>query len=283
MENKKSRCEVCGKILNNRSYHCNNMIVCRKHYTQFIVHNKFLDNTQYYTCEICGRQLGSICYCNGKRVCSKHYSQYRTYGKFLDNNPRTQFDPNEIIIKKNKAIMNLYDASCNICGQTKINIEDIDIVSKYKWCMTNCNGKNYVISYKKNKLIYLHRYIMGVNKKSKVVDHINGDTLDNRKKNLRITTMNMNIKNTNASGVYYDNKNGVFYSQIMCNKIRYILGRYADVNEAIYVRWYAEKLLFGEFQHNKKEPTGISNSNKSKLQNHVNYIINKTNNRFNIN
>lgn len=56
-----------------------------------------------------------------------------------------------------------------------------------------CNDKFYLIRDDKQ---YLHRLIMGFIPKDLVVDHINGDTLDNQKSNLRLVSRSLNSKNT---------------------------------------------------------------------------------------
>lgn len=48
--------------------------------------------------------------------------------------------------------------------------------------------------YTKYERIYLHRYVMGA-KRGEHVDHISGDTLDNRRENLRICTNQQNSWN----------------------------------------------------------------------------------------
>ena len=62
------------------------------------------------------------------------------------------------------------------------------------------DGKN------KSKCILLHSMIMGVEKNT-IVDHINHNPLDNRKKNLRIASSSNNC--TNRKGANSNNKTGV--------------------------------------------------------------------------
>ena len=69
-------------------------------------------------------------------------------------------------------------------------------------------GTGYIVSSKYNKTtkspetIYLHRFVLGLKKgDGKIVDHINGDKLDNRPENLRLVTRAQNAQNrTRAVG-----------------------------------------------------------------------------------
>jgi hypothetical protein len=73
----------------------------------------------------------------------------------------------------------------------KIDAEDMSIVYSYNWKSSkNPVGQIYFVHSKK----YLHRAIMNC-PKSMVVDHINGNTLDNRKSNLRICSKKENQYN----------------------------------------------------------------------------------------
>lgn len=62
------------------------------------------------------------------------------------------------------------------------------------WTNTNSCGQVYFHTRVNNKAVLLHRFIMGC-PKNMVVDHINGNTLDNRKQNLRICTKLQNQYN----------------------------------------------------------------------------------------
>lgn len=102
---------------------------------------------------------------------------------------------------KNKYIICEQFATCvvNDVQEFKFDIDDLPLVKKYHW---HINTRGYVIS---NTLEYLHRIVMKP-PLNKVVDHINGDTLDNRKCNLRICTPSNNSMNrmkqtNNTSGV----------------------------------------------------------------------------------
>jgi hypothetical protein len=74
---------------------------------------------------------------------------------------------------------------------TFIDDEDFDKVSKFSWCAT-ANG--YAVSRIKNKIVYLHRFLLTAPKNT-IIDHINGDKLDNRKKNLRFCNTSENVRN----------------------------------------------------------------------------------------
>lgn len=78
-----------------------------------------------------------------------------------------------------------------------IDEKDLEKVNKYKWFL---DTKLYVYAHRKNSkgkdsTIKLHRLIMNC-PKGKEVDHINHNTLDNRRKNLRICTHTENMSNS---------------------------------------------------------------------------------------
>lgn len=76
---------------------------------------------------------------------------------------------------------------------TIIDDEDYERVSRHKWHDT---GEGYIASWigGKEKQILLHRFILNP-PNGKHIDHINHDTYDNTKENLRICTQKENAKN----------------------------------------------------------------------------------------
>lgn len=98
------------------------------------------------------------------------------------------------------------------CGETLIDESDLPLVSQFTWTLATTSASDrhvYAKTGGKNtngKTILMHRLIMGVTDPGLVVDHINGNTLDNRRSNLRICTPQQNIRNQRRSktkGVSY--------------------------------------------------------------------------------
>ena len=90
----------------------------------------------------------------------------------------------------------------------KIAIVDDDVfstASKIKWnAHKGHKNKWYAVTKIQGKSIFLHNFVM-LPPKGFVVDHINGDGLDNRRENLRIASYSQNSANR---GTDIDNKSG---------------------------------------------------------------------------
>lgn len=136
-----------------------------------------------------------------------------------------------------------------------------DEIKFKKWYADKGNKektKYYATSYTreggKKVKIYLHRIIVGA-KKGQYVDHINGDTLDNRGENLRICSpsenqMNRNVVSKNFSGhkgVSYERKSGLWTARIKMGGKSNWLGRFALKDDAINAYAAASRELFGDF------------------------------------
>ena len=129
---------------------------------------------------------------------------------------------------------------------------DYDLLSKYSWCISNTG---YAVANINYKVIRMHRYILGLSEPTKIIDHINGNTLDNRKVNLRYCTNTENSRNcrlsknntSGVSGVNLIKSSGRYRARIMVNRKEIRLGHFKTFEEAAKARREAEKKYFGEF------------------------------------
>lgn len=206
-------------------------------------------------CSVCGKSSGRMLgptNVYGSPLCEKHYAQYRRVGYFLDTSQRSSNDPNEIVIKEEYAEIILYKYNTE-SKRALIDIDDISVVSGYKW---NAVHSNYVTSKTGGPTVLLHRLIMGPSN-SMTVDHINHNPLDNRRSNLRVCTQQENSFNkkilpnntSGVKGVSFDSKRGLWESSITKSGKRYYLGRYTELDDAERARTRAERDLFGEYRY----------------------------------
>src|SRR5215212_11052114 len=82
---------------------------------------------------------------------------------------------------------------------TLVDAQDYPFLSEFNWSRGSHGvGRTYVYRYETaergSKKIYIHRAILAAGPNEQV-DHINGNTLDNRRANLRITTSQGNAQN----------------------------------------------------------------------------------------
>lgn len=97
--------------------------------------------------------------------------------------------------------------------------EDFNIYGHLKWCVSS-NGYAKRNPGTKVPHVYLHRLIAGA-KKGQLVDHINGNRLDNRRDNLRLCGSAGNTRNSGSrggssqfKGVYRQNQIGQWSAQV---------------------------------------------------------------------
>lgn len=133
--------------------------------------------------------------------------------------------------------------------------EDFNKIKHYCWWI---NDDGYVIASlpNSNKKIRLHRLIMDENDPSIIIDHINHNTLDNRKCNLRKTdvvgnTRNGKLRSTNTTGVTGVRKRRNKWNAYITVNYKHInLGTFDDFNNAVNARKIAEEKYFGEYSYN---------------------------------
>lgn len=140
-----------------------------------------------------------------------------------------------------------------------VDDEDYEYLNQWKW-YANQRGKYYyarrTLRNEQNKFswITMHRLIMNP-PKGMDVDHINHNTLDNRKCNLRVCTRSQNCRNTTPCGKskylgvyfsYYKDKSYI-HSDILINGKKKHLGSFKTEEDAALAYNKTALELYGEY------------------------------------
>lgn len=133
---------------------------------------------------------------------------------------------------------------------------DFDWLSQWKWHVFD-NGRGYRYAITKwrpekgarQQTIYMHRQLLDA-PRGLVVDHISGETLDNRRSNLRLCTPTENTRNSRAIALY----KGVnrisrhrWMARIVVDGTTHYLGLYVTPEDAARAYDAAARRMYGEF------------------------------------
>ncbi len=133
-----------------------------------------------------------------------------------------------------------------------VDCADVPAISGLNWNAHRC-GRWYLYAkcWRDGGAQLMHRVLMRP-EAGQVVDHINGDTLDNRRRNLRVCTVGENLRNSKGKrvrelpkGVY--ERAGRYDAKIMVAGVRHFLGAFASPEEAAAAYGAASERLHGEF------------------------------------
>lgn len=136
-----------------------------------------------------------------------------------------------------------------------IDKSDYPLVSKYKWCSEHADRKQtYAITRRNNKIIRMHWLIL--RKRIGITDHINSNTLDNRRFNLRIVTAEQNAQNQSKQkrkcsslykGVTWCKNRNKWHVKVKHKGIYYNIGRFNCQKKAAIAYNKKAKELFGKY------------------------------------
>jgi len=139
-----------------------------------------------------------------------------------------------------------------------IDLIDLPLVQGKKFYLSNTHRSFYAMRSDivdgKNKTVYLHRLLMG----SPVgfeIDHIDGNGLNNRRQNLRITTRAQNARNmrkhvdnkSGFKGVSWNSEKQKWEGRIHTKEKRVFLGYFESAEIAYKAYVMASENMHGEF------------------------------------
>lgn len=139
---------------------------------------------------------------------------------------------------------------------TLVDDADFEWLNQWKWRAVNQRGKYYALRSEGSKTFHMHRVITDA-PRGMEPDHINGDGLDNQRKNLRVCT---HLENSRNRGAQKNNKTGFkgvgwhkvrqkYRAVIIINGVDKHLGHFETPEAAARAYDEAARLYFGEFAY----------------------------------
>jgi len=143
--------------------------------------------------------------------------------------------------------------------KTLIDDEDYEMLNQYKWCFNSGYAVRGVVVNSKTIFKRMHRIIMNP-PSDMFIDHINGDGLDNQRKNLRICTHAQNCQNKRITkgltskyrGVALKARDKKWQVYVTANGKRKYLGYFETELEAAIIYNIAARKYYGEFARPNK-------------------------------
>ena len=140
-----------------------------------------------------------------------------------------------------------------------VDDEDYEELNKYNWFIQKQDSNLYArrsiyVGDNKRRTIRMHRQILGLKHKDGMVgDHVNRNTLDNTKSNLRVVTQSKNNQNhggyshntSGCNGVCWNKCNNKWQAYIKVNSEQINLGNYSYIEDAVEARRLGEIEYWG--------------------------------------
>ena len=192
-------------------------------------------------------------YC-GKEFYKKDTEIKRSNHNFCSRNCYYNSTKNKFIIKEFDTYAEIYVTDKqNKVFKILIDLDDVEFAKNCTFSLKydeTINGY-YVRCRYKNKSYLFHRLVMKCPKDMQI-DHINHDTLDNRKQNLRICTAKVNnqnkvINNSKSSGhrnIYWKPKLNKWEVGLQINYKKIYIGVFSKLEDAIQAAKQARQKYF---------------------------------------
>lgn len=163
-----------------------------------------------------------------------------------------------------------------------IDEADYDLVKDYVWwehfpkqseTLSYAYGMKLPRTRTGERVVKMHRLLLKITDSKQLIDHVDGNGLNNCRSNLQLVTMAENIQKANFDptknkrkrhskfrGVSYLEWYGKYLAYVNCNGKREYLGYFTTAEEAARVRDSRAKQLHGKFARLNYEDTPVNES-----------------------
>lgn len=141
-----------------------------------------------------------------------------------------------------------------------VDDDDYEELSKYIWTYHKEHKSEYAVTASKDEFgkyrtKKMHRMIMGINDRHILIDHVDGNGLNNQRSNLRLANYSTNQANkkrlhnkkSKYKGVYFQSNTQKWKSGVMKDGKYFHLGYFKTEEHAAMAYNIKAKELFGEF------------------------------------
>lgn len=141
--------------------------------------------------------------------------------------------------------------------QALIDDADYESASKHVWYANQKNDLFYACSDSfERRSVYLHQFILNYFG-GLLIDHVDRNTLNNQRSNLRLCTKSQNlmnrgptiVNNSTYKGVTWVAKRSIWLAQIKINGKNTFIGHFACPRQAAWAYNHAAKLHLGAFAY----------------------------------
>lgn len=175
--------------------------------------------------------------------CDRHSQMYKNHGRIIGNPERSSKELNEIEVRENgEARIVLYNLKSEPIGFAKIDSADVELIRGFKW---RFSYQNYVVTGTGKTQITLGEVLLGVRTSIwEVIDHIDRDTTNYHRNNLRLASKSLNALNSKnrsdnvsgCKGVSYDRLRGKWVAHLKVDGVFILNKRFDTKEEAITAR-----------------------------------------------
>lgn len=142
----------------------------------------------------------------------------------------------------------------------KVDDDKLEMVMRYHWTFAGHYARTTIRTDEKKKGVYMHRLLIDAPSGS-LVDHINGDRLDNRLVNLRLASRSENGRNrihsrtsrSKVKGVHFSKAARKWSAEIWVNYKKHYLGLFETIETAAAAYNKASEELHGEFGYEQSK------------------------------